>query len=653
MEKKDSHEDHRLGLTSEITRRDFLNNTLLGSGAALLSAGCPAHALAEGRGAAPPAGAVAHDLFTGYGGVGDYAEANGNTQAVMQAAHKVRDGVYAQFPHPPEETGEMFDLIVVGGGLAGLMAALEYEKQTQASRRCLILENHAVFGGEARQNEFEVDGYRLVGPQGSNDAGVPAAGSKSLMDTFFTDCNLPRQYTFQEWDPTLKPMRFARDNYANMDGFSEGYVDVAYYFDQKSGAAKPGWMLNIWGNDFAGTPFSERAKADLRRWRDNSNHTGDEDPHVLDTMTYQHYLEVVKGYDPAVTKFSQPMVGLLGGVGSDAVSARVAHTLVISHHNAPRAAGMATGWSFPGGNSTMGRHLVRRLIPDSISGDFTLEGVMDGKINFAAIDRAGQPTRIRLRSTVVRVEHEAQGAKEVVAVTYENGGRIYRSRAGAVIMASGGWITKRVVAGLPDDIRAAYDKFCYAPALIANVALNNWRFMYKLGAPAARWMDDGTMFGYVANIRQNMIIGDYNPPLHPDKPTILTFYMGIYFPGQGYSVYEQGVRGRMKLLSTSYADYERTIRRQMTEMFSSVGFDAKRDIAGIILNRWGHARLSQPPGFYYGVDGKPSPREVVANGFGRIAIGHSELNGEQHASSAFFYGIRAAHQVLDMDKKQS
>jgi spermidine dehydrogenase len=306
--------------------------------------------------------------------------------------------------------------------------------------------------------------------------------------------------------------------------------------------------------------------------------------------------------------------------------------------------------SYPGGNSTMGRHLVRRLIPESISGEFTFEGVNNGRINFAALDRAGQPTRIRHRSTAIRVEHQAREGKDVVEVTYECNGRIYRSKASAVVMASGGWINKHIVAGLPDDIRAAYDQFTYAPAIIANVALNNWRFLYKLGAPAVRWMDDGTMFGFCANIRQNMVVGDYNPPLHPDKPTLLTFYMGVYSPG--HSLHEQGVLGRMRILSTSYVEYERTIRRQMTEMFGSLGFDAKRDIAGIVLNRWGHARLSQPPGFYYGQNGKPSPREVVMKGFGKIAFGHSELNGEQHASSAFQYGIRAVHQILGINTDQ-
>jgi spermidine dehydrogenase len=636
-----SPDDDQLGLNSKITRRDFLNSSLLGSGSALLSAACPLHALLTSQ-----SGDAAKDTFTGYGGVGDYANANGNTFEVMQAAHRVRDGVYQHSSQEPQDTGELFDLIIVGGGLTGLMTAHEYARNSEGRQHALILENHSVFGGEARQNEFVVDGHRLVGPQGSNDFYPPQPGSNTQLDQFFTEFNLPRTYTFQSWDSALKPLRFSYDNYANMDGFQEGYVDVAYYFDQKSGASKPTWLLNIWSNNLEGTPYSERARKDLLVWRNDTSRTGDEDPHFLDTITYKHYLEVVKGFDPEVTKFSQPMVGLLGGVGSDAVSARVGHELVFAYQKSPRLT-----LSFPGGNSTMARHLVRGLIPDSISGEFSFEGVMNGRINFAALDKADQPTRIRLHATVIRVEHEAHPSastgKDLVAVTYECNGRLYRTRARAVVMASGGWINKRILSGMPDDMRTAYEQFFYAPALIANVALTNWRFLYKLGAPAVRWMDDGTMFGYCANIRRDMLIGDYQPPLHPEKPTLLTFYMGLYTPG--HSASEQGTLGRMRLLSTSYADYERTIRRQMTEMLGSLGFDAKRDIAGIILNRWGHARVIQPPGFYYGVDGKPSPREIVAKGYGRIAIGHSELNGAQNYTGAFQHAKRCADQAWSLN----
>jgi hypothetical protein len=43
-----------------------------------------------------PAGSATADTFTGYGGVGDYARANGNTWSVVQAAHRLRDGAFSE-----------------------------------------------------------------------------------------------------------------------------------------------------------------------------------------------------------------------------------------------------------------------------------------------------------------------------------------------------------------------------------------------------------------------------------------------------------------------------------------------------------------------------------------------------------------------------
>jgi spermidine dehydrogenase len=117
----------------------------------------------------------------------------------------------------------------------------------------------------------------------------------------------------------------------------------------------------------------------------------------------------------------------------------------------------------------------------------------------------------------------------------------------------------------------------------------------------------------------------------------------LYTPGK--TAYEQGVLNRTKLYSTPYADYERLLLAQMTRQFAASGFDAKRDVAGIILNRWGHARLLQPPGWYYGTEDKPAPREVVGAGYDKISIGHSELNGHQSAAGAMTQGKRLGELV--------
>src|SRR5690348_9661539 len=94
--KRDSNDnnprtDKSLGLEQEITRRDFLNATLLASGGLLMSASSPAHLLAQ---TAHTSASPMTDDWTGYGGVGDYANSNGNTTGVLEAGHQIRDGLF-------------------------------------------------------------------------------------------------------------------------------------------------------------------------------------------------------------------------------------------------------------------------------------------------------------------------------------------------------------------------------------------------------------------------------------------------------------------------------------------------------------------------------------------------------------------------------
>jgi spermidine dehydrogenase len=523
--------------------------------------------------------------------------------------------------------------VVVGGGIAGLSAAHGFVKATGAGRRVLVLENHAMLGGEARQNEFVVEGERLLGPQGSNDFIVPERSNGSLPDSFFTEFDLPREYAWQSWDSKLRPLRFARDNYSNMDGFQESQVDIGYFF----GTA--GWRKNIWANALAKTPFSAAARRDLLKWRANHGPISEAESRHLDTLTYKDYLEKVCGYDPAVTRMVEPIVGLLSGVSTDAACARLGRQLV-------EAPDRAMAVSFPGGNSPFPRALLRGLLPDSLPGkDFST--LMYGPLNFAALDRDDQSVRIRLNATALRVQHvNGDRGRDALAVTYERGGSLFKVGARAVVMASGGWVNKHILLDMPPDLRAAYDQFSYAPALIVNVALRQWRFLYDMGITACRWFDEADGIGYCCNIRQNMVTAGHAPGLHPDRPAVLSFYMGLPIPGLPAAV--QGATSRAKFLATPYIDFELRIRRQMMSLFASHGFKPERDIAAIVLNRWGHARLIEPPGFHYGVGGRPSPLERVREGYGRVAIGHSELNGAQHWGSALEYGKRAGEKAAAM-----
>ena len=122
----------------------------------------------------------------------------------------------------------------------------------------------------------------------------------------------------------------------------------------------------------------------------------------------------------------------------------------------------------------------------------------------------------------------------------------------------------------------------------------------------------------------------------------------MLFPSPGLPTREQGIRGRAELLATPYREYERQIREQFTQMFSGAGFNPRRDIAAIILNRWGHAYLNPQPGFFFGSNGKPAPREVLRGApFGRIAFANTDLAGAMDHRYSILEAHRAVGQLVD------
>jgi spermidine dehydrogenase len=209
-------------------------------------------------------------------------------------------------------------------------------------------------------------------------------------------------------------------------------------------------------------------------------------------------------------------------------------------------------------------------------------------------------------------------------------------------MAGGSWTTKHIVRDLPAVCRDAYSQFHRAPCLMTNVAVRNWRFLYKMGLTECQWFEG---LGNYFAMRKFATFGTQSPTINPDTPTVLT--LKILFSSPGLTLEEQTVRGRTELISTPFRTYERTIREQFTAMFGRAGFDADRDIAGIILNRWGHAYLSPQPGFFFGKNGQPGPGDVLRQTpYGRIAFANSDLAGIMDHRTSIQEARRAVNQIV-------
>lgn len=639
-------DDDLLGMGSRITRRDFFNGAMVASGAALV-AGCGGGQGAAADGPWAPSGSS----WTGYGGVGDYAWSNGNTQAVVDTAHGIRDRLYPDPATKPID--EDFDLVIVGGGFSGMTAAYEFSKRAGEGATCLLLDNHPVVGGEAKQNEFDVDGHRLVAPQGSNGAIVPhdnyvrgsfGEGTYDIFTDYYREFGLPTKYDLEPLGGGAEKYELTDYHFGPMAPAWEKAYATGYHFPST------GWVANPTTDGFAKTPWPASAQKQLDDFVADRRDvlSGVANPEAwLDTLTYYQLLDKL-GYGTEVRNYIDPgiAVGNYGVCGSG-ISAFAAHRLrlpgttikdkVISSSDI----GLV---SFPGGNTAFMRIMLQRMIPGAIrtpeQGPLAPVG---GTIDPAKLDRAGNKIRIRSGSTAIDVRHPGDPAKaDHAIVSYVRDGKVRRVRAKAVVMASGGWVNRNVVSDMPDDHSKAYGEFQYGPVMVANVALRNWRFFDKLGFTNTRWFD---ALGWQTSIRRNVDMGGAQT-FTPDSPTVLTFYIPFLHPDLPGP--QQGPAARARLFATSYADFERQLREQLTAGFAAAGFDAKRDIAGIILNRWGHAYVAPQPGFYFGRDGAPPPSAVIRKPHGRIVFAHSELLGEMAMAHAMHEAYRAAGQVMAM-----
>ncbi len=138
-------------MRDKITRRDFLNGAALSVAATALApySSLAFSTTAKGKEYYPP-------LLTGM---------RGSHKGSFEVAHALVMG--GQRPEQYEPVDELYDLVIVGGGISGLSAAYLYKQQMGPDVKILVLDNHDDFGGHAKRNEFESSGKMLLGPGGS------------------------------------------------------------------------------------------------------------------------------------------------------------------------------------------------------------------------------------------------------------------------------------------------------------------------------------------------------------------------------------------------------------------------------------------------------------------------------------------------------
>lgn len=644
--------DKDLGMDRGITRRDFLNGIAVTSGMAML----PPHLLA----------ALQHDLdpekspnyyppaLTGL---------RGSHVGSFEVAHSLRDHDFWQKAGTPADTGEKFDLIVVGGGISGLSAAYFFRKKNPGAR-VLILENHDDFGGHAKRNEFTVSDRRLLGFGGTFSIESPAPYS-AVAKGVVEDLGI---------DVASFPKYVSKDLYRSFGLRSHIFFDKQTFGSDKLvlnaagiSAGESGDLLRssaeAWKAFLAEAPMSEKAKQDLQQLFTNPKEylpglSSDEKKSRLARISYAKFLTEIAGVDPQVVTLYQATPHGLFGVGIDAVSAQDAWGLGLPGFSAMKLeAGAGKGMNrdaipneeaekyffhFPDGNASIARMLVRKLIPQAIGGDSATDIVTE-KANYAKIDDEASPVRIRLSSTAVRVKHvgDPANAKEV-EITYSRLGKLYSVRAPNTVLACWNMVIPYICTDLPEHQKQALHSAAKVPLLYTNVAIRNWNSFQKLGTSSV-YAPGCYHSAFTLDIPVS--IGGYECSRSPDEPIVIHMMKTPCKPG--LPARDQHRMGRIELFMTEFSTMERNIRDQLGRTLGAGGFDPARDIAAITVNRWPHGYAYEYNSLWdkFWIDGGEIPCEVARKPFGRITIANADAGAYAYTDGAIDQAWRAVNEL--------
>jgi spermidine dehydrogenase len=649
---KDS-KDKDLGMQRDITRRDFLNGVAVSAGASLV----PPHVLAALEGKDPETAADYYPpMLTGL---------RGSHVGSFEVAHSVRDGNFWKTAPKPIETGEKFDLVIVGGGISGLSAAHFYRKENPGAR-VLIIENHDDFGGHAKRNEFSVGNYKRLGFGGTFSIESPApysAVAKALVEELGIDVSSFNKYFAKGFyrSQGMQPAVFFDEETFGRDVLATGSTPFESGETGESSFtnSSAGWKRFL---DLA--PLSDKAKQDMEMLRhDRKDYfpglSSDEKKAKLARISYADYLTAVVGVSPEIVKLYQAAPQGLFGVGIDAMAAQDAWGLgFLGFAGLKLAPGAGKGMNrdaipneeaekyffhFPDGNASIARLLVRSLIPEAVPGNSATD-VVTARANYGKLDDSASPVRIRLNSTAVRVRHmggDAAHAKEV-EITYSRFGKLYSVRAPHTVLACWNMVIPYICAELPEAQKQALSSAAKVPLLYTNVVLKNWTSFKNLGVSSVYAPG---CYHSAFTLDMPVSIGGYECAKSPDEPIVIHMMKTPCKPG--LPARDQHRLGRIELFMTDFGTIERKIREQLQRTLSAGGFDAARDIAAITVNRWPHGYAYEYNSLWdkFWLEGGETPCEIARRPLGRIAIANADAGAYAYTDGAMDQAWRAVQEL--------
>ncbi|MDH3710373.1 MAG: FAD-dependent oxidoreductase [Cyclobacteriaceae bacterium] len=637
---------------SRITRRDFINGSLLAAGASMLPFGCTSDALLASLDSPyyPPA-------LIGLRG----SHPGSNEHAHSRAWDKKTDWGRTT------KLNEAYDLIVVGGGISGLSAAYFYQQEHGRDKKVLILDNHDDFGGHARRNEHMINGDLRLTNGGSQTIQSPHARS-ALVLNLLKEIGIDLDRFKTAYDVNFyKRNKLGTVTYFNKQTFGEDKV-VKHPYNNF-----PWWVEGLPRPEISiedavhQAPLSSTGKEQLLRVLHGGLHELKVPREELVEYIYSHsyfdYLKTTLGVDdPGVLEMARTSCSDWAGGGADVLSigeaidcgalgfdtvaawkelnGEEAFQKEVEKYGNTFAQADPYIHHFPDGNATIARMLVKRMIPKVGAGE-NAEEIVLSKFNYAELDKPSNVVRLRLNSTVVNVRHGGDpSSSSDVFVNYINDNELYQVNGKGVVMACYNAMVPHIVSDLPKEQDAALRRSVKIPLQYTTVGLKNWRAIKEIEMGMA--MSPGNMH-QVVMMDFPVSIGGYEYTKTPDDPCIIQMIACPFGAIAGTPPIEQFREVRHKMLTLQFADYENEIRAHLSGMLPKGLFEFDRDVESIIVNRWAHGYVYSGSRLY-----DSDLRELAKIGrqpFGRITIANIDSAPSSYAHAAIKQAWRAVKEL--------
>lgn len=500
--------------------------------------------------------------------------------ASAKTGHRLRDGYR---PSVADEGFTDVDVVIVGGGMAGLSAARQLARTDLSF---VVLELEPTAGGTSIGGKSEVVAY----PWGAHYVPVPLPHNTDLIELLdevgivesFEDdgtpviaeqflCRDPHERLFidGEWQEGLLPLQNA--SVEDIKQFTAFQQEVTRWVAWRDGAGRRAFTLPI------------------------SQCSDDAEVLALDRLSMSAWMQQ-RGWGSSRLRWYIDLCCRDDyGLTIDQTSTWAGLFYFASRVREPGHESQAF-ITWPDGNARLVRHL-EQLVVDRIQSGFAVTEISRA----SAIDRTSV---VAFRET-------------------ESGDEVLGFQARKVIFAAPPFLAPHLIEGYRSDGPQSVSELTFGSWMVANLHLHDRPAERETDFPLS-WdnvLHDSPSLGYVCATHQQLV--DHGP-------TVFSYYYPLCDDNPAVA--------RQRLLSLSWEEWSEVILSDLERVHPEIRSLCDR----LDIMRWGHAMIRPTPGLISG-----GALADCRQPFGNIHFAHSALSGIALFEEAFDHGNRAANEVIE------